>query len=29
MPEAGRVLCEAGYLPLPEYLAMCRENGWT
>lgn len=27
--ESARALCEAGYLPLPQYLAMCREHGWT
>lgn len=27
--EMARALCEAGYLLLPEYLAMCAENGWT
>ena len=21
--------CEAGYMPLPVYLAMCAENGWV
>jgi len=27
--EMARALCDAGYLPLPEYLRMCRENGWA
>ena len=26
--EMVRALCEAGYMPLPVYIAMCRENGW-
>lgn len=25
----ARALCEAGYMPLPVYLEMCRENGWV
>lgn len=25
----ARALTEAGYMPLPEYLRLCRENGWV
>jgi hypothetical protein len=27
--ETARALCEAGYLPLPEYLRLCAENRWA
>lgn len=27
--EMARALCDAGYMPLPDYLAMYAENGWT
>lgn len=27
--EIARALADAGYMPLPEYLRLCRENGWN
>jgi hypothetical protein len=27
-PTSARAACEAGYLSLPAYLALCREHGW-
>ena len=26
--EAARALVDAGYMPLEEYLELCRKNGW-
>lgn len=26
--EAARSLVEAGYMPLEEYLELCKRNGW-
>lgn len=25
----ARALCEAGYMPLPEYLRLCKLYGWV
>lgn len=27
--DMARALTEAGYMPLPDYLAMCEANGWA
>lgn len=27
--EMARALTEAGYMPLPEYIRLCEENGWV
>ena len=26
--EVARALCEAGYMPLAEYVRLCRKNKW-
>ena len=26
--DSARALTDAGYMPLPEYLRLCQENGW-
>ena len=26
--EVARALCEAGYMPVAEYLRLCEQNGW-
>jgi hypothetical protein len=27
--EIARAWCDAGIMPLPEYLRLCEENGWV
>jgi len=27
--ESARALVDAGYMPLSEYLDLCKQNGWT
>jgi hypothetical protein len=27
--ESARALVDAGYMPLAEYLELCKQNGWT
>lgn len=27
--EVARALCDAGYMPLSEYLRLCEEYGWS
>jgi hypothetical protein len=27
--ESARAMVDAGYMPLSEYLDLCKQNGWT
>lgn len=27
--EMARALCDAGYLSVTDYIALCKENGWA
>lgn len=27
--EFARTLCEGGYMPVDEYMRLCREHGWA
>lgn len=26
--EMARAICDAGYMPVSEYIRLCNENGW-